>query len=165
MKERRLESRNVSQTIDVEVVEDEQEARSESECDEIEEEEVTRLDGEVEKYSPEDDLRSARRLIDPRLPTTREVKDHELKCHVPHRNWCWVCVRAEGKDLDHRADPSEDRNVPECFDFAFPGGEFGHKTAVLVGKERMSGLVLAAAIPCEGLGGAVHVGQGDGVHG
>ena len=73
---------------------------------------MTRLDGEIEKYSLEDDLRSARRLIDPRLPTTREVKVHELKCHVPHRNWCWVCVRAEGKDLDHRADPSKDRNVP-----------------------------------------------------
>ena len=39
------------------------------------------------------------------------------------------------------------------FDFAFPGDEFGHKTAVLVGKERMSGLVLAAAIPVKGCEG------------
>ena len=79
------------------------------------------------------------------------MKDHELQGHLPHRNWCSVCVRAKGKDLDHRSDPLKERSVPEySFDFAFPGDEFGHKTAVLVGKERMSGLVLAAAIPVKG---------------
>ena len=58
---------------------------------------------------------------------------------------------AKGKDLDHRSDPLKERSVPEySFDFAFPGDEFGHKTAVLVGKERMSELVLAAAIPVKG---------------
>ena len=101
-------------------------------------EDVTRLGGDVEKYRPEEDLRSVGRLVDPRLPLVR---------HFPYRNWCSVCVRAKGKDLDHRFDPLKERRVPECsFDFAFPGDEFGHKTAVLVGKERMSGLILAAAI-------------------
>ena len=73
------------------------------------------------------------------------MKDHELQGHLPYRNWCSVCVRAKGKDLDHRSDPLKERSVPEySFDFAFPGDEFGHKTAVL------SGLVLAAAILVKG---------------
>ena len=56
--------------------------------------------------------------------------------------------------MDHRSDPLKERSVPEYFfDFAFPGDEFGHKTAVLVGKEGMSGLVFAAAIPVKGFEG------------
>ena len=41
------------------------------------------------------DLRSVRRLVDLRLPSVREEKDHELQGHVPHPNWCSVCVRAK----------------------------------------------------------------------
>ena len=107
--------------------------------------------GDVEKYSPEEDLRSVRRTVDPRLPSVKDVKDHELQGHLPFRHWCSVCVRAKGKELDHRSDLFKERSVPECsFDFAFPGDEFGHKTAVLVGKEKMSGLVLEAAILVKG---------------
>ena len=41
---------------------------------------------------------------------------------------------AKGEDLDHKADPVKERSVLEySFDFAFPSGEFGHKTAVLRG--------------------------------
>ena len=61
-------------------------------------------------------------------------------------------MRAKEKDLDHRSDPLKERSVLEySFDFAFPGDEFGHKTAVLVGKERMSRFVLAGGDSCEGL--------------
>ena len=42
-----------------------------------------------------------KRLIDPRLPTEEEVAHHELT-HLPYRNWCPACVKAKGKDLDHR---------------------------------------------------------------
>ena len=42
-----------------------------------------------------------KRLIDPRLPTEEEVAQHELT-HLPYRNWCPACVKAKGKDLDHR---------------------------------------------------------------
>ena len=46
------------------------------------------------------------RLVDPRLPSVREVKDHKLagpEC---------TCGQKE-KDLDHRADPLKERSVPE----------------------------------------------------
>ena len=42
-----------------------------------------------------------RRIGDPRLPTEKEVEEHNLT-HVPYRNWCPHCVRGLGKDLDHR---------------------------------------------------------------
>ena len=43
-----------------------------------------------------------KKLLDPRLPSKEEVKEHELSGHLPYRNWCPNCVKAKGKDLDHR---------------------------------------------------------------
>ena len=42
-----------------------------------------------------------RAMVDPRLPTEEEVANHELT-HLPYRNWCPACVKAKGKDLDHK---------------------------------------------------------------
>ena len=79
---------------------------------------------------------------------------HELQGHVPYRNLCSVCARANRKDVAHRADPLKEWNVPEySFEFAFPSDVFEHKTAVLVEKVRMSGLVFAAAILVKGSDG------------
>ena len=36
-------------------------------------------------------------LDNARLPSVREVKDHELQGHLPYLNWCSVCVRATGE--------------------------------------------------------------------
>ena len=61
-------------------------------------------------------------------------------------------MRAKGKDLDHRSDPLKERSVPEySSEFAFLGDEFGHKTAVLVGKERIEWTRLGGGDSCEGL--------------
>ena len=43
-----------------------------------------------------DDHGNVKKLIDPRLPTQREVEDHCLT-HLPYRNWCPICVKAKGK--------------------------------------------------------------------
>ena len=42
-----------------------------------------------------------KRLRGPRLRTEEEVEHHRLT-HLPYRNWCPECVKAKGKDLDHR---------------------------------------------------------------
>ena len=66
-----------------------------------------------------------KRLIDPRLPTEEEVEHHKLT-HLPYRNWCPECVKAKGKDLDHRGAVDKERRLSEyCFDYCFPGDEFG----------------------------------------
>ena len=92
----------------MEAVGDEGETKNESGGGEIDEEpdeqleEVTRLSGEIEKYRLQEDLRSVRRRVGPRLPSVRKVQDHELQGHVAYRNWCSVCVRAKGKDFRPR---------------------------------------------------------------
>ena len=92
-----------------------------------------------------------KRLLDPRLPSKEEVKDHELSGHLPYRNWCPSCLRAQGKELDHRKDAGAERGLSEyAFDYCFPGDEFGCKLTVLVGRERRTGMVMATALPMKG---------------
>ena len=108
---------------------------------------------EVQRKSGEEDGRSVKKLTDPRLPTKKEVEDHELT-HLPYRNWCAVCVMAKGKDLDHRACVKEERSLNEyAFDYCFPGDEFGYKITVLAGRERNSGMLMATTVPTKGSSG------------
>ena len=54
-----------------------------------------------------------------------EVDKHNLT-HLPYRNWCPICVRAKGKDADHRRVVDGTRCLPEySFDYAFPGTSSG----------------------------------------
>ena len=58
----------------------------------------------AEKLSLEKEDENLRKLVDPKLPSQAEVDRHYLMGHLPYRNWCPVCVRAKGKERDHRAD-------------------------------------------------------------
>ena len=73
-------------------------------------EEVIQMSEEVERVAAADAGRRVRKLIDPRRPSQAEVDEHELT-HVPYRNWCPVCVRCRGKDLDHRKAVEDERGV------------------------------------------------------
>ena len=127
----------------------------EEEC--IEEKEETGIKGEkyfkVERKGANEKERGTRRLVDPRLPTEEEKRDHELT-HIPYRNWCPHCVRGRGKDLDHRKGVEEERGLSEfSFDYCFPGDEFGFKLTILVGKERSTGMRMATVVPVKGTSG------------
>ena len=112
-------------------------------------EDVIQLSEEVERVAAADDGRQVRRLVDPRKPTQAEVEQHELT-HVPYRNWCPICVRCRGKDLDHRKAVEDERGVSEyAFDYCFPGDEFGHKLVVLAGRERVTGMYFATGVPAK----------------
>ena len=80
---RRCATKLAGKTIDVEAVGGEAETRYETDGGEVDDdsdeelEEVTRLGGDEEKYRPEEDMRSVRRMVDPRLPSVKDVKDHE----------------------------------------------------------------------------------------
>ena len=92
-------------------------------------------------------------MIDPRKPTQEEVDEHELT-HLPYRNWCPICVRGKGKELDHRKSIDEPRGLSEySFDYCFPGDEFGFKLTVVVGRERSTGSNFAVAVPTKGASG------------
>ena len=108
---------------------------------------------EAGRLDAQEEGKFVKRLIDPRLPTEEEVAHHELT-HLPYRNWCPVCVKAKGKDLDHRGAVDKERKLSEyCFDYCFPGDEFGYKLTVLVGTERLTGMKFATAVPTKGLSG------------
>ncbi len=67
-------------------------------------------------------------VSDPRLPCQREVDEHMVRSHPPCLNWCGICIAAKGADADHRGCIGSSRQVSElCFDYAFPGNEYGCK--------------------------------------
>ena len=107
---------------------------------------------DCERLSLEKEDAVVRRILDPKLPSEDEVNKHYVMGHIPYRNWCPICVQAQGREDDHRKDSGKDRRLPEySFDYCFPGDELGFKWTVLVGKERMSKAWMATAVPMKGL--------------
>ena len=107
-----------------------------------------------ERLSLETEGGDVRKLIDPSLPSQKEIEEHNIRAHIPYRNWCPVCIKARGKEMDHTGDKGKQRLLPEYqFDYCFPGDEFGFKWTVLVGKERMSKSWFATAVPQKGASG------------
>ena len=103
--------------------------------------------GEEAEDEEEHGTRVARRRLDPREPTDEERRDHEMT-HLPYRSWCEDCVKGRGKEEDCRRTMRE-ADFPEVsFDFCFLGEEgSGQTLAVLVGKDRRTGMMLATVTP------------------
>ena len=81
------------------------------------------------------------------------IPNHELT-NLPYRNWCPACVKAKGKDLDHRGAVDKERKLSEyCFDYCFPGDEFWYKLTALVGTERLTNMKFGTAVPTNGSSG------------
>ena len=91
--------------------------------------------------------RKPKRRADPREPTQREREEHEVT-HMPYRNWCRHCVKGRGKEEACRKVDREYGIAEVHLDFMFMGEEGSLETlAVLVAKERSSGMVLATVAP------------------
>ena len=58
--------------------------------------------GVCEKIALEKEDDVIKKLIDPILPSQEEVDRHYIAGHVLYRNWCPICVRAKGREMDHR---------------------------------------------------------------
>ena len=90
---------------------------------------------ETERVGLEREEEGIKKLIDPILPSKEEVEKHYLMGHIPFRNWCPVCVKAKGRELDHSQVGDKERMMSEySFDYCFPGDELGCKLTVLVGR-------------------------------
>ena len=95
-------------------------------------------------------LRNPRKLQDPKLPSKKEVEDHNFAGHMPYRNWCTFCVMGRGKATPHRKQSRED-GLPELhLDYCFMGTKDGPKATILVAKETISKMVLATMVPMKG---------------
>ena len=109
---------------------------------------------DCERIGMGDEGKFVRKLLDPLLPSEKDVDDHWIRGHVPFRNWCETCVRARGREMDHTKLKGSERRLPEySFDYCFPGDEFGFKWTVLVGKEKTSKSFFATAVPQKGASG------------
>ena len=130
---------------------DEVQEMSDGEDEEDEAVKVEEKMGEdAERFKATKDERAVKNLIDPRRPSEKEVEDH-WRTHLPYRNWCEICVRAKGKDEDHRKNPDKERGLSEySWDYCFPGDELGCKLVVLAGRERVTGTYGATAVPMKG---------------
>ena len=108
---------------------------------------------EGERIRAEKEAPFVKKILDPTKPSEKEVEMHNLT-HLPFRNWCPHCVRAKGKDMDHRRVGDKQRGLPEfSFDYCFPGNELGYKLTVLVGTERGTGMKMATVLPAKGSSG------------
>ena len=67
--------------------------------------------GERLKLPKEEDV--VKKLRDPKLPTQEEVDRHYLTGHMKFRDWCPVCVKSQGKEMDHTRDKRQERMLPE----------------------------------------------------
>ena len=56
---------------------------------------------EGERTKAEKEAEVMKNILDPLKPTEKEVENHN-RTHLSYRNWCPHCVRAKGKDMDHR---------------------------------------------------------------
>ena len=76
----------------------------EMDSEEDEEEDVIRIRGEGEEPGREGagEEREVKKLTDPRRPSEAEVEEHRRKNHLPYRNWCGICIKAKGKEMEHR---------------------------------------------------------------
>ena len=60
---------------------------------------------DVEQAAEEEfGIRNPRKLLDPKLPTQKEIDEHCLT-HLPFRNWCPHCVAGKGKMAPHYKQP------------------------------------------------------------
>ena len=67
---------------------------------------------DVGKLKAKKDERVVKELVDPRRPSEREVREQKM-IHLPDRNWCENCIKAKGKDWDHRKDLGKERGLSE----------------------------------------------------
>ena len=69
--------------------------------DEAEELEVDDSGIEGERLVIKTDDEVIKKVKDPKLPTSEEVDSHYVMGHIPYRDRCPICVKAQGRDMGH----------------------------------------------------------------
>ena len=81
--------------------------------DEAEELEVDDSEIEGERLVIKRDDEIIKKVKDPNLPTSEEVDGHCVMGHIPYRDWCPICVKAQDRDMGHMKDDGKERLLPE----------------------------------------------------
>ena len=94
--------------------------------------------------------RNPRRVLDPKLPSQREVDEHNLT-HLPDRNWCKHCVFGKGRHAPHYKRTEREDSLAEIhFDYCFMSTAGQPLVTILMGKERESKMSMASMVPMKG---------------
>ena len=106
--------------------------------------------GEAGQAEEEFGVRNPRTLLDPQLPSQKEIDEHCLT-HLPYRNWCPHCVAGKGKMGAHHKQPNRTDGLVEVhFDYAFMSTKGEGLETILVAKERASKMGMATVVPMKG---------------
>jgi hypothetical protein len=106
-------------------------------------------DGEAgEAESEEFGARITKKVADPKKPKAEDIEELE-KTHLPYRSWCRHCVRGRGREMPHQTSTEQPTLSEIHYDFCSLGDENdpGNTIPVLVARERLSKMTLAAAVP------------------
>ena len=64
-------------------------------------------------------------MPEPHLPSAKEVEEHYVRGHIPHRSWCPICEAAMGREDPHRRDAKDEDGESKMptvgFDYVFLG--------------------------------------------
>ena len=80
-------------------------------------------------------VRNPRKLLDPKLPTKKDVDEHNLT-HLPYRNWCQYCVEGKGKMAPRFKQQARTDLTETHFDYCFMSTDRNPFATILVAKER-----------------------------
>ena len=82
---------------------------SEAEKAELAKEELVDRSMESERFELEREEDVVKKVNDPKLPTAGEVEKHRVMGHLPFRDWCPVCIKARGRETDHKKATGKER--------------------------------------------------------
>ena len=75
--------------------------------------EVDDIGIEGERLSIDKEETNVEKIKDPKLPTQEDVDKHYIKDHIPYRDWCPICIKAQGRDAGHMIEENKERLLPE----------------------------------------------------
>ena len=128
---------------------------------------------EIMPVEDEEESVKVKALRQPYQPTAEEIAEHELT-HIPFRDWCIHCMKGRGQSNQHRSQDSKDKEKEQkegatttfSMDYMFLTVENEVITKeeaekievgkisfpILVGKDRLSGAIVAHKVEAKGRG-------------
>jgi hypothetical protein len=95
-------------------------------------------------------VRNPRKLLGPKLPTKKDVDEHNLT-HLPYRNWCQYCVEGKGKMAPRFKQPARTDGLTEIHvDYCFMSTKGNPLATILVAKEKATKMSMATVVPLKG---------------
>lgn len=95
-------------------------------------------------------IRNLRKLLDPKMPSQKEVDEHRLT-HLPYRKWCHYCVQGKGRVAPHfKQETRTDGLTENIFVYCFMATEGNPLATILVAQEKATEMSMPTVLPMKG---------------